>query len=169
MVNFDAVPEDPVLSTYVIDIRSERRSEGTVQRFLFPLSQAGIQTPANASVNVRATGGQVPLQEATVEALNKQFRVYLDNFPTRTNDTATANQTNDCLAIAHGDYRLKQSVYADFNGDAQPTIQMMPGVLLPDVYVTLLDENNEPFFPGADWTITLQITADQSRYARWNY
>lgn len=151
------------LAYYVFDIRSEmRQTNETVQRFRFPLSQAGIRTPADASVSMRARNGFVPLQEATEEALNKRFKVYLENMPVHSGDVVVSDNGDSRIAVAHGDYRIDESVYAKFYGDSQPTVQLLPNVMLPDVTVTLLDEDGEPFFPGQDWTLTLELIADQS-------
>lgn len=149
---------------YVFDIRSENRNRAseTVQRFTFPLSQAGIKTPKKSVVTMRAVAGLVPLQQATQQALTKRFNVYLENMPISGSDTLTNDQGQTRLAVAHGDYRIDESVYAKVYGDSQRTVQLLPNVALPDVVVTLLDEDNAPFFPGADWTLTLELIADAS-------
>lgn len=147
---------------YVFDIRSERRLlNETVQHFTFPLSQAGIKTPPKSFVSLRVRNGLVPLQSATTQALNKQFKVYLENLPIHTANIVTANNHDARLAVAHGDYRVDQSVYAKLYGDSQPSVQLLANVDLPDVVVTLLDEDSQPFFPGADWTMTLELVASQ--------
>lgn len=155
-----------IKSTFLLDINSARRRPGEPNnRFRFPLARAGIRTPGDAHVSMRAVGGLVPLETATYAAFDKRFRVYMEGLPVASERHVTAAGADSRLAVAHGDYRLDLSVYATVRADMQPTIQLVPGVPLPDLYVYLLDEEGEPFVPGEDWTLQLRLTGDQARAA----
>ena len=157
---------DFVRSTFVLDVRSENRRAGDpIDDFLFPLAQAGIVTPEHAQVSIHAVGGLVPLENATPASFDRRFRVYIENLPVRGGHTVTSFLGDSRLAVAHGDYRMDLSVYATIKADMQPTLQLVSGAMLPDLRVYLLDENGQRFAPGSDWTLQLQIDADQARYA----
>lgn len=155
-----------IKSTYALDIRSERRKGGDpINDFTFPLAQAGIRTPKRAEVHLQVVGGLMPIQNGDVGALRKRVRVYMENLPVRYDHNTSAVGGDSRTAVAHADFRDRDSIYARFTADNQPVVQLVTNSLLGDLRITLVDENGDPFVPGADWTLFLQISADQARYA----
>lgn len=152
-------------SVFVIDLRSENRlSSDPVDAFRFPLAKAGITTPRQSLVTLRCTGGRVPLESANPASFDKRFRLYVENLPVRRDLNVTSASDDQRMVIAYGDYRKADSVYAKLSRADQPTIQLISGVSLPDVDVYLLDGDGNPFAPGGDWNIQLQLEADESLY-----
>lgn len=149
--------------TLLLDIRSENRSPGEpIGRFLFPLSGAGIVTPNEGVVTLRAVGGQVPLEDETVSSFDRRFKMYMNNLPIYTAAHLSSMLDNTPVAVAYGDYRQDISVYAVVDREEQPTIQLLPGVTLGDVEITLVDETNQTFSPGNDWNVIFQLSVDKS-------
>ena len=156
-------------SVFVVDIQSEKRPPGaSIDRFTFPLAKAGIYTPPSSNATIRCCGGRVPFESATLETFDKRFYLYIDNLPVIYDLNARARGVSGNLAVAYGDFRDANQIYAPLAKAGQPVVQLLPGVHLSDVFVYLLDEDGAPFKPINEWNVQLQIVADQASYAPYS-